>query len=282
MCWMSRRSGCTRGIRRRLIDILKSLRDLGNTVLVVEHDPDTIAAADHVIDLGPGAGELGGKLLFRRNLRGDAGRTEVDYREIFDGATCGSPCRTTRHKTTWKIPESFTERTLHNLKNVDVMIPLGMLTVVTGVSGSGKSTLVHDVLYKALAAKRNGGTSIKEFCDADRGTMRRFSEVVIVDQSPIGRTPRSNPATYLKAFDAIREVFADTPDAKRRGYTRGAFFVQRAGRTMRDLPGRRNGDRGDAVSGGRGADLRGVPRDAIQERRAGGAVPREEFMKCCR
>src|SRR5207245_6905508 len=100
-------------------------------------------------------------------------------------------------------------------------IPLGMLTVVTGVSGSGKSTLVHDVLYKALLAKKNGGTE-KEFCERLEGDYQ-VKEVVIVDQSPIGRTPRSNPATYLKAFDAIREIFADTPDAKRRGYTAGHF-----------------------------------------------------------
>jgi len=107
-------------------------------------------------------------------------------------------------------------RKLHNLQNLDVMIPLGTLTVVTGVSGSGKSTLVHDVLYKALAAKRVGG-SVKEFCERLEGDSN-VREVVIVDQSPIGRTPRSNPATYLKAFDAIRDVFAETPDAKRRGY----------------------------------------------------------------
>src|SRR6202011_6102361 len=110
---------------------------------------------------------------------------------------------------------------LHNLQDVDLTLPLGTLTVVTGVSGSGKSTLVHDVLYKALAAKRNG-SSVKEFCEGLEGDSN-VREVVIFDQSPIGRTPRSNPATYLKAFDAIREVFADTPDAKRRGYAAGHF-----------------------------------------------------------
>src|SRR5438309_4025908 len=110
---------------------------------------------------------------------------------------------------------------MHKLQDVDLKIPLGTLTVVTGVSGSGKSTLVHDVLYKALSAQRVGG-SVKEFCDRLEGDSI-VREVVIVDQSPIGRTPRSNPATYLKAFDAIREIFADTPDAKRRGYTAGHF-----------------------------------------------------------
>jgi excinuclease ABC subunit A len=204
---------------KRLIDILKSLRDLGNTVLVVEHDPDTIAAADRVIDLGPGAGELGGKLLFA----GTYDEILKDPKSITGRYLSGEmriPVPNSRHKTTGKFLRIY-GATLHNLKSVDAMIPLGMLTVVTGVSGSGKSTLVHDVLYKALLAKKNGGTE-KEFCERLDGD-ERVREVVIVDQSPIGRTPRSNPATYLKAFDAIREVFADTPDAKRRGYTAGHF-----------------------------------------------------------
>ena len=132
------------------------------------------------------------------------------------------PVPNNRHKPSGKFLKLFGAH-LHNLQDVDLMLPLGTLTVVTGVSGSGKSTLVHDVLYKALAAKRNG-SSVKEFCERIEGDAQ-IREVVIVDQSPIGRTPRSNPATYLKAFDAIREVFADTPDAKRRGYTRRTFFV---------------------------------------------------------
>jgi len=203
----------------RLIEILKSLRDLGNTVLVVEHDPDTIAAADRVIDLGPGAGELGGKLLFS----GTYDEILKDPKSITGRYLSGEmriPVPNTRHKTTGKFLRVY-GATLHNLKNVDAMIPLGMLTVVTGVSGSGKSTLVHDVVYKALLAKKNDGTE-KEFCERLDGD-HQVREVVIVDQSPIGRTPRSNPATYLKAFDAIREVFADTPDAKRRGYAAGHF-----------------------------------------------------------
>jgi excinuclease ABC subunit A len=204
---------------KRLIDILKSLRDLGNTVLVVEHDPDTIAAADRVIDLGPGAGELGGKLLFAGTYQ----QILKDPKSITGRYLSGEmlmPVPNSRHKTTGRFLRIY-GAALHNLKNVDAMIPLGMLTVVTGVSGSGKSTLVHDVLYKALLAKKNGGTE-KEFCERLDGD-ERVREVVIVDQSPIGRTPRSNPATYLKAFDAIREVFADTPDAKRRGYSAGHF-----------------------------------------------------------
>ena len=204
---------------QRLIDILKSLRDLGNTVLVVEHDPDTIQAADCVIDLGPGAGELGGKLLFS----GLYPAMLEEHKSLTGRYLCGElriPVPNVRHKPAGKFLRVYGAN-LHNLQNLDVMIPLGMLTVVTGVSGSGKSTLVHDVLYKALLAKRVGG-SIKEFCDRLEGD-DNVREVIIVDQSPIGRTPRSNPATYLKAFDAIREVFADTPDAKRRGYAAGHF-----------------------------------------------------------
>jgi excinuclease ABC subunit A len=203
----------------RLMDILKSLRDLGNTVLVVEHDPDTIRAADHIIDLGPGAGELGGKLLF-------SGPCEaiLDDPASITGKYLSGELHISiphnRHRPSGKFLRLF-GASLHNLRNLDLMLPLGTLTVVTGVSGSGKSTLVHDVLYRALCAKRNGA-SVKEFCDRLEGDAH-IEDVIIVDQSPIGRTPRSNPATYLKAFDGIREVFAETPDSKRRGYTSGHF-----------------------------------------------------------
>jgi excinuclease ABC subunit A len=204
---------------QRLIDILKSLRDLGNTVLIVEHDPDTIQSADRILDLGPGAGELGGKLLFS----GSYDEILRDPKSITGRYLSGElkiPVPATRHKPSGKFLRLY-GAALHNLQNIDAMLPLGTLTVVTGVSGSGKSTLVHNVLYRALTAKRNSA-SIKEFCDRLEGD-GHIQDVVIVDQSPIGRTPRSNPATYLKAFDAIREVFADTPDAKRRGCSAGHF-----------------------------------------------------------
>jgi excinuclease ABC subunit A len=204
---------------QRLIDILKSLRDLGNTVLLVEHDPDAIRAADFVVDLGPGAGELGGKLLFAGNYDAMLREPKSLTGRYLNGEL-RIPVPNARHKPNGKFLRLY-GATMHNLQNVDLMIPLSLLTVVTGVSGSGKSTLIHDVLYKALAAKRLGG-SVKEFCARIEGDSA-ISEVVIVDQSPIGRTPRSNPATYLKAFDAIREIFSDTPDAKRRGYTAGHF-----------------------------------------------------------
>lgn len=204
---------------QRLIDILKSLRDLGNTVLLVEHDPDTIASADYVIDLGPGAGELGGKLLFA----GKYDEMLADQKSLTGRYLSGElqiPVPANRHKPSGKFLRII-GASLHNLQNVNMMIPLGTFTVVTGVSGSGKSTIVHDVLYRALAAKKNGA-GIKEFCERIEGDAH-LREVIIVDQSPIGRTPRSNPATYLKAFDSIREVFSETPDAKRRGYAAGHF-----------------------------------------------------------
>ena len=204
---------------QRLIDILKSLRDLGNTVLVVEHDPDTIAAADRVLDLGPGAGELGGKLLFSGSYR-DILSDQKSITGKYLSGELRIPVPASRHKPSGKFLRLY-GATLHNLQNIDLMLPLGTLTVVTGVSGSGKSTLVHNVLFRALTAQRSGA-SIKEFCDRLEGN-EFIQDVVIVDQSPIGRTPRSNPATYLKAFDAIREVFAETPDAKRRGYSAGHF-----------------------------------------------------------
>jgi excinuclease ABC subunit A len=185
----------------------------------VEHDPDTIESADRILDLGPGAGELGGKLLFS----GTYEEILKDPKSITGRYLSGEtkiPVPQTRHKPSGRFLRLY-GATLHNLKNLDLMVPLGTLTVITGVSGSGKSTIVHNVLFKALAAKRNGG-SITEFCDRLEGD-QHIQDVVIVDQSPIGRTPRSNPATYMKAFDAIRELFAETPDAKRRGYAAGHF-----------------------------------------------------------
>jgi excinuclease ABC subunit A len=203
----------------RLIAILKNLRDLGNTLIVVEHDPDTINAADYVLDLGPGAGEHGGKLTFagsRDSLFSDTKSLTAKYLN----GELRIPVPARRRKPAGKFLKLFGARS-HNLKNIDLMVPLGMIVAVTGVSGSGKSTLVHDVLYKTLQAKRNGG-NWRQACDRIEGDAA-VTEVELVDQSPIGRTPRSNPATYLKAFDAIREAFAATPEAKKRGFHTGHF-----------------------------------------------------------
>jgi excinuclease ABC subunit A len=203
----------------RLIEILRHLRDLGNTILVVEHDPETIAASDYLIDLGPGAGEHGGHVVYagpRAQLNGQGKSLTARYLN----GELRIPVPSRRRKPAGKFLKLHGARA-HNLKDIDITIPLGMLVVITGVSGSGKSTLVYDVIYKALQAKKLGG-NFKDACDRVEGDAL-VKEVVMVDQSPIGRTPRSNPATYLKAFDAVREVFASTPDAEKRGYSPGHF-----------------------------------------------------------
>jgi excinuclease ABC subunit A len=203
----------------RLIEILKGLRDLGNTLVVVEHDPDTILAADTILDLGPGAGEHGGELIFagtREELLADA--HSLTGRYLRGELRIAVPPR--RRKPQGKFLKILGARS-HNLQGVDATMPLGMLVAVTGVSGSGKSTLVYDVIYKALEAKRTGG-NWREYCDRIEGDAA-IQAVEMVDQSPIGRTPRSNPATYMKAFDAIRDLFASTPEAKKRSLGAGHF-----------------------------------------------------------
>jgi len=205
----------------RLIEILKTLRDLGNTILVVEHDRDLILSADHILDLVPGAGEHGGRLIFagpKQKLLSDSRNGSLTARYLTGDAKVAVPA--VRRKPSHGFLRLWGARG-NNLQNIDLAIPLGMLACVTGVSGSGKSTLVHEVIWQALDAKRNG-RSIKEFCAKIEGDSL-LREFVLVDQSPIGRTPRSNPATYLKAFDSIRDAFAATPEATRRGLSSGSF-----------------------------------------------------------
>ena len=204
----------------RLITILRQLRDQGNTVLVVEHDADMIRVADQVVDLGLGAGEQGGRVIYSGDLEGLLQEPRsLTAKYLRDDLAIPVPA-TRRRPTGQKI--RILGASEHNLKNIDVDIPLGMLTCVTGVSGSGKSTLVHDVIYAAL--KR-----VKGDWDRRVGQYRKLegaeyvSDVVLVDQAPIGRTPRSNPVTYLKAFDPIRELFASTKDARTRGLTASHF-----------------------------------------------------------
>jgi excinuclease ABC subunit A len=205
---------------QRLITILRKLRDQGNTVIVVEHDADMIKVADHIVDLGLGAGEQGGRVVYSGTLDGlmHEARSLTSKYLRQELAIPIAPAR--RRGTGQKI--RLMGATEHNLKDVDVAIPLNTLTVVTGVSGSGKSTLVHDVLYAAI--KRAKGGSEKRV-----GAFRKLegvefiTDAVLVDQAPIGRTPRSNPVTYLKAFDPIRELFASTKDARSRGLTASHF-----------------------------------------------------------
>src|SRR5688572_1981555 len=205
---------------QRLIDILQKLRQQGNTVLVVEHDEDMIRVADHIVDIGLGAGEQGGRVVYSGDLPGllqESRSLTAKYLRHELAIPVPSP---RRRGLTQKI--KLRGATEHNLKDVDIAIPLNTLTFVTGVSGSGKSTLVHDVLYAAIKrAKGDWDRRVGTFRGLDG--LEYISDVVLVDQTPIGRTPRSNPVTYLKAFDPIRELFALTRDAKSRGLTASHF-----------------------------------------------------------
>ncbi len=212
----------------RLIETLMRLRDLGNTVLVVEHDEETMRLADHIVDMGPGAGEHGGRVVAQGtpdevaaqpgSLTGDflAGRRRIEL-----------PAQR-RLPLQW-----FTVRgaRMHNLKGIDVSFPVGAFTCVTGVSGSGKSTLVNEILYKGMAARLNRGTKLRAGAHDGIDDARLLDKVIDIDQSPIGRTPRSNPATYTGVFDHIRQLFAQTPESKLRGYKPGRFsFNVKGGR----------------------------------------------------
>jgi len=226
----------------RLVRILHELRDLGNTILVVEHDSDVMRAADHILDLGPGAGENGGHVVFEGSyadlVRDGTGSLTARY---LRGDQRVRADRERREARPGEVVKFFGART-HNLKNIDVEIPLGMMVVVSGVSGSGKSTLVHDVIFRSLQAlikNPNGQADPQEEADpADQGprvTCSRvegsalLNELVMIDQSPIGRTPRSNPVTYIQAFDLIRTLFAETPEARKRGYGPGHFSFNVSG-----------------------------------------------------
>ena len=234
----------------RLIRILAELRNLGNTILVVEHDPDLIRTADRVLDLGPGAGESGGRLVFAGTypeLKRNGSTLTGRYLKGELSIPVPEKRRPPNSRRVLKMVGAFA----NNLKKIDIDIPLGMMVAVTGVSGSGKSTLLHNVVYEGLQAlqtARNAAQrppravgrgrlaeALEEPVPVVRLNCRRIEgaqlvrDVVLVDQSPIGRTPRSNPVTYMKAFDGIRERFASTPDATRRGYTNGHFSFNVAG-----------------------------------------------------
>ena len=222
----------------RLIRILEELRGLGNTIVVVEHDADVMRAADYIVDLGPGAGEHGGHIVFEGSMQAlmaqNGGSLTARYLSGELRVAAARERRAVDRRRMLRIIGAHS----HNLKNIDVEIPLGMMVAITGVSGSGKSTLVHDVLYRSLEAlhkARDGqpeapaDTGDAESIAAPRMTCRkiegaeRISSTVMIDQSPIGRTPRSNPVTYIKAFDLVRSLFASTREAEKRGYTAGHF-----------------------------------------------------------
>ena len=211
----------------KLLATLKNLRDMGNTLIVVEHDEDTMFAADHIVDIGPGAGSHGGQVIAQGTAEEIMQVEESITGQYLSGKVKIPVPATRRTPTGWIKVEKAEE---NNLKKVDVEIPLGVVTCVTGVSGSGKSSLVNEILYKSLAKQLNRARTIAGKHDKITG-VEQLDKVIDIDQSPIGRTPRSNPATYTGVFDQIRDLFASTPDAKAKGYSKGRFsFNVKGGR----------------------------------------------------
>ena len=211
----------------KLLKTLKHLRDLGNTLVVVEHDEDTMLAADYVVDIGPGAGEHGGEVV----AKGTAKEIMKNKNSITGKYLSGKlrvPVPEKRRKPTGYLKVKGAKE--NNLKNINVKIPLGVFTCVTGVSGSGKSSLVNEIIYKSLARELNRARTIPGKFKEIEG-IEQLDKVINIDQSPIGRTPRSNPTTYTGMFDIIRDLFAATMDAKERGYKKGRFsFNVKGGR----------------------------------------------------
>jgi excinuclease ABC subunit A len=211
----------------KLIKTLKNLKDMGNTLLVVEHDEDTMWAADHIIDIGPGAGSHGGEVIAQGTAE-EICQVEESVTGQYLSGKIQIPVPETRKAPTGFLTVKGARE--NNLKNIDVKIPLGIMTCVTGVSGSGKSSLVNEILYKHLAKSLNRARTIAGAHDDILG-LEQLDKVISIDQSPIGRTPRSNPATYTGVFDMIRDLFAATPDAKAKGYKKGRFsFNVKGGR----------------------------------------------------
>ena len=211
----------------KLLSTLKHLRDLGNTLLVVEHDEDTMLEADYIVDIGPGAGEHGGEVVVAGTAE-EIMACEKSITGAYLSKKLQIPVPEARKEPKgWLTVRGAAE---NNLKDIDVEIPLGVMTCVTGVSGSGKSSLVNEILYKSLAKKLNRARTIPGKHKGIEG-VEQLDKVINIDQSPIGRTPRSNPATYTGVFDMIRDLFAATPDAKAKGYKKGRFsFNVKGGR----------------------------------------------------
>ena len=211
----------------KLLATLKHLRDLGNSLIVVEHDEDTMLAADYIVDIGPGAGEHGGQVVATGNAQ-EIMKNPASITGAYLSGKIKIPVPTERKEPKGWLKVIGAEE--NNLKKINVSFPVGVLTCVTGVSGSGKSSLVNEILYKKLARELNRARTIPGKHKKIEG-LEQFDKVINIDQSPIGRTPRSNPATYTGVFDLIRDLFASTPDAKARGYKKGRFsFNVKGGR----------------------------------------------------
>ena len=237
---------------------LRHLRDIGNTLIVVEHDEETMQQADWILDIGPGAGRLGGQVIaqgtpeeIRNNPASVTGAFLNGSEKIEIPATRKKPEKDSDH---WITIHRAAE---NNLQNINVKIPLGLMVGITGVSGAGKSTLINQILYPALARKLHNAT-------LEVGKHRKITglslmdKIINIDQKPIGRTPRSNPATYTKVFDPIRDLFALLPESRARGYQKGRYSFNVKGGTLRILPWRWIYQGGDAFSGRRICPLRGV------------------------
>ena len=211
----------------KLLGALMNLKNLGNTLIVVEHDEDTMRAADYIVDVGPGAGSHGGEIVAAGSLK-DIIKCKKSLTGAYLSGKIKIPVPQERRKPSGYITIRGARE--NNLKNIDVQIPLGIMTCVTGVSGSGKSSLTNEILYKHLAKSLNRARCIAGDHDGIDG-LEQLDKVIDIDQSPIGRTPRSNPATYTGVFDMIRDLFASTPDAKAKGYKKGRFsFNVKGGR----------------------------------------------------
>src|SRR5438094_3473302 len=215
----------------RLLNLLKRLRNAGNSVLVVEHDLAAIEMADYMVELGPGSGEAGGQLVFTGPLS-RVSESPLTGQYVTGARSIPLPDARRRLGPRWITLTGARE---HNLKGVELRVPIGAVTAVTGVSGSGKSTLIHDVLLRALETRLHGDHSAKQHLGEVVGAYDTITgadaldDVVGIDQSPIGKSPRSNPVTYVKAFDEIRRIFADAPLARERRYTAGTFSFNVAG-----------------------------------------------------
>ena len=213
----------------KLIKTLYKLRDLGNSILVVEHDEDTMRAADHLIDIGPGAGVFGGRVVAQGTVDEVIATPESITGDYLSGRKF-IPVPSDRRKPDPKKMLSIKGATVNNLKNINVDIPIGLFTVITGVSGSGKSSLINSTLVPYLTYELNGAHKTRVQCERITG-YSNLDKIICIDQSPIGRTPRSNPATYIGLFDMIRKLFSETPDAKARGFGPGRFsFNTKGGR----------------------------------------------------
>ncbi len=253
----------------RLLETLKRLRDLGNTVIVVEHDEDAIRIADHVVDVGPGAGVHGGRIV-AQGTPADIMSNPASLTGQYLTGKRTIPVPERRPRNPRRVLRLIGARG-NNLKNVTAEVPLGLFTCVTGVSGGGKSTLLIDTLYKAVARRLNGASEAPSPFDKIEG-LEHIDKIIDIDQSPIGRTPRSNPATYTGAFTPIREWFAGLPEVEGARLRARPLLVQRQGRPLRGVPGRRRHQDRDALPAGRLRHLRRLQGQALQPRDARGHV----------